>query len=659
MRRLTTMTGLLAGAILAAVAAPALAVPPVALDADFVYDDPAVDVLTSAQERDGDERLSQLAERTGIDLWVVYVDGFEGMTAQAWADEVAISNGLGVDQYLLAVAVVDRQYYVSAPVDGPLSEDQLLALEDRLAPALREGDWDGAIDTVATGIEEARGVSPGGTGSGSLLPWLIGLLVVVAVVVVVVLVVRGRRKGAAATDPGAVPLEELEKRAASALVATDDAIKSSEQELGFAIAQFGEGATGEFRAALAEAKRNLDQAFDLKRRLDDAEPDAPEQARAWNEEIYRLCDAATTTLTEKAETFAELRQVEKDLPRALEGARAAVAAADGADARAAEAVAALQARYAPEALGDVADNAEQARERLATAAAQLAEAERLIAAGEKGEAASAIVVAEQAADQAVRLAKTATDLGAALAAAEQQAAALITELESDAARARQSGSDDPAVAATEQAVAAARQHLAGTARRPRALLEQLQAANERIDAVIVNAERAQQLLTQTILQAQSAVTSADQFIAARRGAVGADARTRLAEASNALGQAQALQSTAPEQALTFAQRALQLAQAASQLAQSDVEGMMGGGVFGGYGGGYGGSRGGGAGDAILGGIIGGLLSGGGSRRSGGWGGGIPRSGGLGGTLGRGGGRRSGFGGGFGGGRSGRRGGGRF
>ena len=57
----------------------------------------------------------------------------------------------------------------------------------------------------------------GGTGSGSLLPWLIGLLVVVAVVVVVVLIVRGRRKGAPATDPDAVPLEELEKRAASAL----------------------------------------------------------------------------------------------------------------------------------------------------------------------------------------------------------------------------------------------------------------------------------------------------------------------------------------------------------------------------------------------------------------------------------------------------------
>lgn len=661
MRRLTTMTGLLAGAVLATFAAPAFAVPPVALDEDFVYDDATVDVLTGGEEQAGAERLAQLAERSGIDLWVVYVDDFEGQTAQAWADDVAIENGLGVDQYLLAIAVADRQYYVSAPMDGPLSDDQLLALEDELRPVLSADDWAGAIDTAAAEIEEARGVSDGGSGSGSFLPWLIGLLVVAGVIVVIVLVVRSRRKQAGPAEADAVPLEELEKRAASALVATDDAIKSSEQELGFAIAQFGEGATGEFRAALQAAKENLDQAFDLKQRLDDAEPDSPEQARAWNEEIYRLCDEAATTLTAKAETFAELRQVEKDLPRALEAARAAVASATGADGRAAEAVAALQARYAPEALGDVADNAEQARERLATAGAELAEAERLIAAGEKGEAASAIVVAEQAADQAVALEKAATDLGAALAAAEQQAAALVTELEGDAARARQSGSDDPAVAATEQAIAAAKQHLSGPARRPRALLEQLQAANERIDAVIVNAQRAQQLLTQTILQAQSAVTSADQYIASRRGAVGADARTRLAEASNALGQAQALQQADPAQALPYAQRALQLAQTASQLAQSDVEGMMGGGMLGGgmMGGGmFGGSRG-GAGDAILGGIIGGLLSGGGSRGSSGWGGGLTRGGGLGGMLGGGGGRRSGFGGGFGGGRSGRRGGGRF
>ncbi|QBR74784.1 TPM domain-containing protein [Microbacterium sediminis] len=660
------MTGLLAGALLATIAGPALAVPPVVLDEDFVYDDASVDALTSGEEQTAAERLSQMAERTGIELWAVYVDDFEGASAQEWADEVAIDNGLGVDQYLLAVAVTDRQYYVSAPVDGPLTDDQLLQIEDAIHPELRDGDWAGAAEAAAAEIEQTQGVAGGSGGGGSILPWLIGLLVVAGIIVVIVLIARSRRKDASGPAPAeAVPLEELEKRAASALVATDDAIKSSEQELGFAIAQFGEGATGEFRAALEAAKRSLDQAFELKRRLDDAEPDSAEQARAWNEEIYRLCDEAATTLTEKAETFAELREVEKDLPKSLAAARAAVAAAAGSDQRAADAIAALQGRYAPEALGDVADNAEQARERLATATAQLAEAERLVAAGDSGEAASAIVVAEQAADQAVALEKAATGLGAALAAAEQQAAALVAELEGDVARARQAGTSDPAFAATEQAIAAARQNLTGTARRPRLLLEQLQAANEQIDAVIVNAQRTQQLLDQTILQAQSAVTSADQFIAQRRGAVGADARTRLAEASNALGQAQALRMADPAQATQYAQRALQLAQTASQLAQDDVNGMMGGGMFGGsmgggmFGGMFGGSSRGGAGDAILGGIIGGLLSGGGSRSSSGWGGGLSRGGGLGGMLGGGGGRRSGFGGGFGGGRSGRRGGGRF
>ena len=82
-----------------------------------------------------------------------------------------------------------------------------------------------------------------------------------------------------------VSVEELERQASAALVETDDAIKTSEQELGFAKAQFGDAATAEFEQVLAKAKKDLTTAFMLKQQLDDAVPDTEDQVRAWNTQI--------------------------------------------------------------------------------------------------------------------------------------------------------------------------------------------------------------------------------------------------------------------------------------------------------------------------------------------------------------------------------------
>ena len=199
-------------------------------------------------------------------------------------------------------------------------------------------------------------------------------------------------------------------------------------------------------------------------------------------------------------------------------------------------------------------------------------------------------------------------------------------------------------------------------------LQALEAANSRIDGVVASvrdsqarAQRARQMLGQQLTQAQAQVSAAEDYITARRGAVGAQARTRLAEAGAALVQARQLEQTAPEQALPLAQRANQLAAQAIQYAQTDVGGFGGGGYGGGGGGGDNGMLG-----AVLGGIvINSLLGGGGGGRSrggppmGGFGGGMFGGGGGGSSRGRSGGgsfRSGSFGGG---GTRGRRGGGRF
>ncbi len=397
-------------------------------------------------------------------------------------------------------------------------------------------------------------------------------------------------------------------------------MKTSEQELGFARAQFGDAATGEFEQALATARQNLNSAFTIKQQLDDSTPDSEEQTRAWNSEIIRLCDEANAGLDEKAAAFDELRRLEQNAPESLarvqEQRAAAAAAIESADAH----LSTLATTYAPEALATVADNPDQARQRIAFADEQLAAAQTAIGAGKGGEAAVSIRAAEEAVGQAVLLEEAIDKLGRDLAEGERSAAALITELTADIAAA--SALPDPdgrvatAIAATSAQVDAARTNLSSTARRPLVTLQSLEAANAQIDSVVAGvrdaaakAQRAQQLIGQQIMQAQAQVSAAEDYVVARRGAIGAEARTRLAEAGAALVQAQQLQTADPEQALQYAQRANQLAGQAIQYAQNDVNAFQGGGMFGGGGGGGGNMMG-----AVLGGIvINSLLGGGGGR----------------------------------------------
>ncbi|WP_019181278.1 TPM domain-containing protein [Microbacterium yannicii] len=659
-----------AAVALTAITGSAWATDPVPLGSGYVTDD--AQVLSAGEVDDAQARLESLSEATDAQLYVVFVDDFTNPAdRQQWADAVAQENGLGPVQYLLAVATDGRQFYISADSSGPLSEQQLSDIEADVRPHLTDGDYAGAITAAADSMQSALGgAGAGGSGGGAALTWILVIAAVVVGVVLIVVLVRRRRKGAVAGGPGAPEvaqpsLEELERRGASLLVETDDALKTSAQELGFARAQFGDAATSEFEAALVTAKQSLDEAFTLQQQLDDATPDSEQDARAWNERIIALCEAANALLDEKAEAFDELRKLEQNAPEALARVQderdKAAAALDEAAGR----LQTLQTSYAPEALSTVADNPDQARQRLAFADEQLAAAQAAIGGGQGGQAAVGIRAAEEAVGQAELLETAIGKLASDLAEGERSATALVAELERDIAAA--SALPDPdgriaaVIAATRQQLDTARTHLAGTAKRPLIALQSLEAANAQIDALVqgvrdadARAQRARQMAGQLILQAQAQVSTAEDYVTARRGAVGAEARTRLAEAGASLARAQALQAGDPEQAAQHAQRADQLAGLAIQLAQSDVGAFQGGGGM--FGGG-GQSGGGGMMGAVLGGIVLNSLLGGGGRSSGGLGGlGGGPGGMLGGGSGGGGFRPGSFGGG---GTRGRRGGGRF
>src|SRR5690606_33510470 len=115
--------------------------------------------------------------------------------------QTADANGLGPQQYLLAVATQGRQFYLSGASDGPVSFDQLGQIEQQIQPELREGDWVGAVDVAADGLTAAVGGGSnagGGGGGGGLTGFLVFAAIAAVIAVIIVVVVRRRKKGVGA-----------------------------------------------------------------------------------------------------------------------------------------------------------------------------------------------------------------------------------------------------------------------------------------------------------------------------------------------------------------------------------------------------------------------------------------------------------------------------
>ncbi|WP_400993806.1 TPM domain-containing protein [Agromyces sp. GXQ0307] len=593
-----------------------------------------VGALTADETAEVEAAIREAADETGRQLFVAYVGEFDDPAdAGSWATETANDNNMGSEDYLLAVAIDGRAYQLSAADDASLSAEEV----DRIAvqviePHLRDGDW------AAAAIAGAEAIGGGGASGGGLgWLWIVLLVVAAAIVVVIVIVRRRSRNGVEAEQgPPEVPIEELRRRAGGALIAADDAMKTSEEELGFAVASFGEEAAGEFLAALATATSKVREAFALQQRLDDHEPDTEPQQREWYAGILGLTEEAEALLDAQAERFDALRALEQNAPQALAGVEEAIRDAEAAIGPAAARLHALSAQYGATALASVADNPEQARARIAFARDSAAEASAAIGRGEAGSAAVDIRAAEEAADQARLLAAAVERLAADLGDGDRAVAAGVDDLDADVRTAR--GMSDAALDAladrVEAEASALRADLGRPGRSPHELAARLDAVNREIDAAIqgardaaVEAQRARTELDRALLAARSRVQAAEDYLVARRGAIGAEARTRLAEAGRLVVEAQSLAATDAARALAAAQRADRLAGEAMSLAQQDVGGFGGG--FGGTvgPGGYGAPSGRGAtGGDLFGAVLGGILIDsmlGGGRRSGGFGGGAP------------------------------------
>ncbi|MFJ7998121.1 TPM domain-containing protein [Streptomyces sp. NPDC096310] len=626
--------------------------------------------------------LNRLYDSHRVQLFVAYVRDFSGRPAQSWADATASRNRLGQRDILLAVATHDRRYACSAGAGSALTGAQLADVaRTAIEPALRQNDWAGAALGAAGGYGAvlagrpvpAPAVTPGeadpggaaadaGAATNLVLPVVV---VVGAGAVATYAFAKRRRRFGARTTPGhghdggwaagsrereppVPPLPELDAAAKRRLVETDDALRTSEEELGFARAQFGEEAAAPFTDAVAFAKGELTVAFRLRQELDDAYPEDEATRRGMLDEIIARCAEADRRLDAESGAFDRLRSLERTAPQALAAVRAAFRELGERAGTARTTLAGLRERYAESASAPVADCPAQAEDRLVFASDSLDTAGGFVESGENGHAAVHVRAAEGAVGQAATLVDAVERRARELTEAAGKLPGALTETETDLTDARDLLKGTPAgvpttdlqgrIGRAEAVTAEVRRAVNAGPYDPIDALRRVEEADAVLDEALTGARRREEgdrragtLLDQALLTARSAVGAAADYVTTHRGAVGSQARTRLAESQRRLEWARAQASTGGiRPALTEAQRADALARQAQELAERDV--LSYGSHYG-----AGGVRGtgGGVGGAMLGGILlGGLFGGGRGTGEGGVGGGVG----------------GGFGGGYGGGR---------
>ncbi len=412
---------------------------------------------------------------------------------------------------------------------------------------------------------------------------------------------------------------DLAQQASIALVEADERLRVTTDELVFADAELGTEATADLRTAIAAVRHHLGEAFQLNQLNHDDIPDTPEELRTRNARIVQLCDWAQDLIDDRTETLSAAIERARRAPEILAGIRADAERLTRRIPGARDAVTRASARYSPEAVQRIAGNPDEASGLIEFALHGADVAERRRDAGERGPANLALETATEAVRRAATLIDAVDDFEIEALRAQSTLAAVVADSREDLVVAREA----PKVPAVSTAMAELESALAAlppasAKSDPFAELSALREKNAALDAVIAVArERAARTIPpeshvrHAVDDADRQLSVARTVIAGHRGWIGADARTRLAEAERLRLDLVPLSGAAiaeddREQALIDARRCGMLAAEALQLAQRDIDSSRP--DDGGWGG-QGGRRGQSGGGNMMGGLLGGMVIG--------------------------------------------------
>ncbi|MGV0624821.1 TPM domain-containing protein [Mycolicibacter minnesotensis] len=599
-------------------------------------------VLSQSQRAEVQGAIDQLYADRHIRLWVVYVDVFAGQSAEDWGRSTARVSDLGDNDALLAVATASRSYaFLVSNGIAEISNSKVESLRrDQIEPALHRGDWADAATVAANGLNTAAAPA-----EVSWAPILIALAAVAAAGVVVALVaryLRRQRRAAALTaarrvDPtdanalSGVPISALDALSREKVVQVDNAVRTSANELQLAVEEFGDERTKPFARAVASAKAAMEHAFTVRQQLDDDIPETPAQQRDLLTGVIVTASKADRELETQRAAFEQLRDLVLNAPARLDELTQRLVELTGRIPASERHLIELHSTFDAAALSSVSGNVKTAQDRAAFAERNITRARALAdrpVTGGQSELVDAVRAAEAGVGQGRALLDAVDNAARDIRHAVATMPEVITDAEAGIAAAaaqlqRGAGAHRSALTAARdaavKAVAAAR-----TAGDPLTAFSALTRADADLDQLLdtlaeerAAAERLARTLEQALFTASSRIGAVSDYIDTRRGSVGPEARTRLAEARRRLDAANELRSTDVSGAITQANGAATLAAAAQSLAKADVQSAQRA-YYGRYGGGTGGGNDTGA---MLGGIIIGNILRGGGGMGGGFGGG--------------------------------------
>jgi uncharacterized membrane protein YgcG len=617
--------------------------------------------LSGSEFSDVQQAVDKLYNDRHIRLWVVYVDTFSGQDAASWTQQTRRLSDIGSQDAILAVATQDRAYAFLPPTSAPGGFDVSALRTNEIEPKLRQSDWAGAA------IAAAEGLNPTTSSTDTEISWF-GFLVAFAVLALAILLLwlwtrRRRRKRREAefaaarrvdpADPNAlatVPIDALDDLSKTIVVDVDNAVRTSDNELGLAVEEFGADETEPFSRAVANAKTTLAQAFNVRQILDDAVPETPQQRRDLLTRVVVAAAKADRELDAQREAFEQLRDLVINAPTRLDTLTQQMVDVTARIAPSEQALAALHKQFSDSALGSVAGNVETAKQRLTFADQNITNARTLVSrpAGRQSGLVDSIRASESALGQARTMLDAIDSAGTDINRAVATLPAAIADIQNginQAGTLLAQGNTPHATelgAARDAAVKAVAEAQSTGTTDPLGAFTKLTQADAELDRLLASiaeereaTERLSRTYDQALFTAQSRVRGVSDYIDTRRGTIGPEARTRLAEAVRQLQAAQDTKSANLNEAIAHANGASMLAAQAQEMANADVRAAQRA-----YTGRYGNTSGSNMGAVIGGIVIGNILSGalrgglggsmgggwsstsfGGSGSSGGWSGG--------------------------------------
>ena len=571
--------------LLLALGLPSFAAAPLSVNGSVT--DP--DGWLSHSDRSSVESATSKATSHGMNVSVVFVANLSGMDAQTWCQQTVQRSSLNAGTIVYVIAYSERHdaACVYNGISPSVLQSAVRASEAQLSSKpLTSSDGARGVNAFVDTLVNANSQSPSRSGSpsnsrasessssdgvGAILAIFLFLIVPVAGLCVIGFAVsrsskRNRVVAQQATQVDAQAAARAVQEANRQLLAADEQIRTASDELDFARAQFGLGATDSFAQAIDIGKAAVSRGFSAQSQMNST-PVPAEQLRL---ATAIMADLGTNMnpLSAIQASFATKRAEQASLPERISEARERLAEELSDLERAKAELASIASLYPTQMLASLQDNPEQASALLTSARSALAAADAAVST-DRARALSALDTALRALTMAKHQTDAIFSAKSDLDAIRDRLVAAISSISSDITDVDNLDTDptvfDPMVADARAAIKEAQAALANNGD-PLAALEHLRMAEATLDAALEPLrtkeeayQKAYAAAEAQISLADSAVAQAQRYVQGRRGAIDLNVRSTLNDAETALSTARDVLDEDPDAAMSHATNARALA----------------------------------------------------------------------------------------------------